>query len=70
MISSISNVANGGIADAKRRLDESAHRVAAGDADQAREAVEQITSTRAVEANIRVLKVVDEMLGTVLDLLA
>lgn len=69
MLSSMTSIARGGIADANRRLDDSARRVAAGDADQAREAVEQITSTRAVDANVRVLRVADEMLGTVLDLL-
>ena len=69
MVSNVIHIATGGIADANRRLEGSARRVAGGDPDYAREAVEQITSTRAVEANVKVLKTADEMLGTMLDLL-
>ncbi len=68
MTTPLMSIAIGGIADANRRLDESARRVARGSADQAREAVEQITSLHEVEANVRVLRVADEMVGTVLDL--
>ncbi|MDQ7006002.1 MAG: flagellar hook protein FlgE [Acidobacteriota bacterium] len=55
---------------ANDRLAASAGRVARGETDMAGEVTTQLAAARTVEANVAVLKIANELTGTVLDLLA
>ncbi|HHN74820.1 MAG TPA: flagellar hook protein FlgE [Acidobacteria bacterium] len=58
------------IVAANDRLAASAARVASGTTDLAGEVTTQIAAARTVEASVAVLKIANEMTGTILDLLA
>jgi hypothetical protein len=71
-ISSIASIAQYGVQRALSRFDKSAQntvRDASGDGgDLAGDAVDQISSKLAVEANLKVMKTADDMMGRLLDL--
>lgn len=70
MLAALSSLSGSAIELQMRRLDASAVRLARGGAEPAGEVVEPWTAQRALEANVAVLKVANELTGTVLDLLA
>jgi hypothetical protein len=71
-ISSIASIAQYGVQRPLSRFDKSAQntvRDASGDGgDLAGDAVDQISSKLAVEANLKVMKTADDMMGRLLDL--
>jgi flagellar hook protein FlgE len=71
-ISSIAATAQAGVQQALTQFDQSARRTArAGQddsVDPAQEAVNQISAKEAVEANLKVMKAADDMLGTLVDI--
>jgi flagellar hook protein FlgE len=73
-ISSIAATAQTGIQQALSRFDQSAQRTARmgqdDSVDPAKEVVNQIGAKEAFEANIKVMKVADDMLGALLDIKA
>ena len=70
MISSLHAASSAAILAANDRFAASASRVAKGGADLASETTTQIAAARTVEANVAVLKIANELTGTILDLLA
>lgn len=71
-ISSVASTAQYGVQQALSRFDKSAQNTVrdAGGAngDLAGDAVDQISAKAAVEANLKVMKVADDMMGSLLDL--
>jgi hypothetical protein len=71
-ISSIAATAQSGIQQALQRFDQSAQRTARmgqdDSIDPAEEAVDQMGDKEAVEANIKVMQVADDMMGALFDI--
>ena len=73
-ISSIASIAQYGVQRALSRFDKSAqdtvHDAHGGEGDPAGDAVDQISAKLAVEANLKVMKTADDMMGRLFDLKA
>jgi flagellar hook protein FlgE len=71
-ISSIAATAQAGVQLALSRFNQSAQRTAQSgqdsSVDPAQEAVNQIGDKQAVQANLKVMKAADDMMGTLLDI--
>ena len=71
-ISSIASIAQSGVQQALSRFDKSAQNTVrdanGGQGDLAADAVGQISDKLAVEANLKVMKTADDMMGSLLDL--
>lgn len=68
-MSSVANIALGGIHRGLSQLDSAAQQVATGEGELATQFVELQQASSQIELNAQVIRVADEMVGTLIDLL-